>query len=251
MKVSAQKFKMDSGLNLVKAFEDLGIKSTDIERFPTPVVVTSFPHYSVSCLIGYYPTISSQLASIILMGYDSFVDYVEAYNSGCNEVNSLLDILNSFTPDNTSTISSISSIIKVLNDNRSEFKSFVSSLKKHRPVGLLEKVDSVLDVLESGLDKYYVAYIANNSPDVPTHSIYMLGTNSTSLAGFDVSNVKEFMPQDEYDAMLKDYVDKVEEYDLSLVFSMISRRCKFKNQSTAYSTIYDLLNLILEKWGAN
>ena len=250
MKISAQKFKLDSGLNLVKAFEDLDIKSADVERFPTPVVVTSFPYYSVSCLIGYYPTIASQLSSLILMGYNSFVDYIEAYNNECNEVNDLLNILNSYTPNNTNTISSISSIVKVLNDNRSEFKSLVSSLKKHRPSGLLQKVDSVTDVLVDGLDKYYVAFIANNSPDVPTHSIYMLGTNSTSLAGFYVSNVKEFLPVEDYNAMLEDYAAKVEEYDLSLVFSMLSRKYKLKNQSTAYSTVYDLLNLILEKWGA-
>jgi len=250
MKINAQKFKVANGLSLVKAFEDLGIKSTDIDRFATPIVVASFPHYSVGSMVGYYPTIPSQLASLILMGYDSFIDYLEAYNEDCKEIDSLLEVFNNFTPDNQNTITSISSVVKVLNDNRSELKSLVSSLKKHRPSGLLTQVDSVLDVLDDGLNKYYVAYIASNSPYVSSPSVYTLGSNGTSLAGFDVSNVKEFMPESEYNEMLEDYVNKVEEYDLALVYSMLSRKCKFKNQATAYSTVYDLLNLILEKWGA-
>lgn len=251
MKIYSKPLTVLSGIPLVKAFEELDIEVTLIDELLTPVSVLSFSNYVEEKMVGYYPTISSHIASLVLNGYQSFLDYVEAFNTEFGGADRFLDVLKSNYNTSPTLTSSITYILQVIVSHRDDFKSFIEVLKQHRPKELCKSVDDITSYLSDSSERFYVAYIANSTPNVERDSIYRLGIDSDiQLSCYDIPKFRTDLADQKYSAMIRETVPVIEEFDFTLAFNTANRKYKFKNQYVSFSVIFDLVDSVLEKWGA-
>lgn len=255
MKVNENVFRMESKLSLVKTFEDLNIKSSDIESFVTPVALLSIPSYYDHKVVGFYPTVCCQLSSLILLGYDRFLSYVEQFAEATNSCEDLMTVLKDNYPQiepgkKLTTIESISYLVDVINKNRVEFKNLVSVLKLNRPAEITREVEDLHSLFSDNLERFFIAYLGNCKSINDGYVIYNY-YDSINLSAFNL-NIDGYseIPSD-YDEQLNQYCSLVQEHDLALVFNMMNRKFKYRNQFKAYSTLYDLLYTLLQKWGVS
>lgn len=255
MKVNENVFRMESKLSLVKTFEDLNIKSSDVDSFVTPVALLSIPSYYDHKVVGYYPTVCCQLSSLILLGYDRFLNYIEQFSTVTESCGDLLVVLKDNYPQiqpgrKMSTIESISFLVDVINKNRVEFKNLVSVLKINRPCEISKEVEDLHVLFTEGLDRFFISYIGNCKAINDGYVIYNY-YDSINLSAFNLSIDSDTNRPNDYVQQLDEYCSLVQEHDLSLVFNMMNRKFMYKNQFSAYSTLYDLLYNLLEKWGVS
>lgn len=257
MKILSDSYKMENGLEMLKTFERLELKYSDVSEFLTPVAVLSTPHYHDHAVIGYYPTTECQLASLVFLGYERFMKYLESFNNFLVEMKSPMNceaLVKAFRgmfesgliKNDLSLIGSFSKIVEVFHNNRLAFSEFVSCLKFYSPSAVTKEYKSIRDVNTDNIDRFYVAYILSYQTDCDHNCIFSC-SKLVELSCVELQNNSKLTESEM--KTIKDSVKTIEEFNLEIAFSNMNQQLNVKKSSQAYSNLHYLLYSLFEKWG--
>lgn len=259
MKLLLDIYEIETGLDLVNSLERLNLKSTDVQSSVTPVVITAVSNYFDSAVAGFYTTIKVQLSSLILCGFERFHRFVKEFNAcvknngdltgRCDALEKVLDdaFISGRFPNDIKIIPSISNLIDVLKGSRIELQSFIECLKEHRPVELTKDFDcKFLD--KDCLDRFYIGYLKVSSFDYNGNKVMKYGDYSL-LGSVTLPNAKHDSGSEEYIKYLQSVLPKIESFDLNVAAPGMFKKLGISKQQDVFSTLYDLIYLLLEDWG--